>query len=215
MRFLRGYKSVHNPLKGQELAVNLVQYGQAVGIPLLVAASIGMVGGFALLNLGLYQTIGRSWYLVKDGQADPTYVDFLANALIVLLKIVDVLDFARASHVLDVAYVRQIKWPSTTLLAAFRMFFTLVLLQQVFASVRRGQVLSETITDLWNPNEPIHERACSALPQHGPGAVDAAVDFTRANPLGDEGAARTTASDAGSHWTRSGTVPCPSSSSCQ
>jgi hypothetical protein len=167
----RGYKAVHNPLKGQELAVNLVRYGQAVGVPLLVTATVGMVGGFAMLNLGLYETIGREWYAVKEGQADPTYVDFVANALIVLLRIVDVLDFAKASHVLDVSYVRQAKWPAASLLSAFRMFFTLVLLQQVFASFRQGQVLSETITDLWNPNEPIHERARHALPQYGPGAV--------------------------------------------
>ena len=39
----RGYKAVHNPLKGQELAVNLVRHGQAVGIPLLVTASLGMI----------------------------------------------------------------------------------------------------------------------------------------------------------------------------
>lgn len=167
----RGYKSVHNPLKGQELAVNLVRYGQAVGVPLLVTATVGMIGGFALLNLGLYETIGRNWYIVKEGQGDPTYVDFVANALIVLLRIVDVLDFAKASHLLEVSYVRQAKWPASTLLAVFRMFFTLVLLQQIFASFRQGQVLSETITDLWNPNEPIHERACHALPQHGAGAI--------------------------------------------
>ncbi len=167
----RGYKSVHNPLKGQELAVNLVRYGQAVGVPLLVTATVGMIGGFALLNLGLYETIGRDWYIVKAGQGDPTYVDFVANALIVLLRIVDVLDLAKASHLLDVSYVRQARWPASTLLAVFRMFFTLVLLQQIFASFRQGQVLSETITDLWNPNEPIHERACHALPQYGAGAI--------------------------------------------
>ena len=167
----RGYKSVHNPLPGQELAVNLVRHGQAVGVPLLVTATVGMIGGFALLNLGLYQTIGRDWYIVKDGQGDPTYVDFVANALIVLLRIVDVLDFAKASHLLEVSYVRQAAWPASTLLAVFRMFFTLVLLQQIFASFRQGQVLSETITDLWNPHEPIHERACHALPQYGAGAI--------------------------------------------
>lgn len=167
----RGHKAVHNPLEGQELAVNLVQHGQAVGVPLLITAAAGMIGGFALLNLGLYQSIGRDWYIVAEGQADPTYVDFLANALIVLFKIVDVLDFAKSSHLLEVSYVHQAKGPAAAILTAFRMFFTLVLLQQVFASFRQGQVLSETITDLWNPNEPIHERACHALPQHGPGAV--------------------------------------------
>ena len=34
----RGHKAVHNPLMGQELAENLVRHGQAVGVPLLVAA---------------------------------------------------------------------------------------------------------------------------------------------------------------------------------
>ena len=36
----RGHKAVHNPLQGQELAVNLVRYGQAVGVSLLVTATI-------------------------------------------------------------------------------------------------------------------------------------------------------------------------------
>ena len=31
----RGYKAMHNPLKGQELAVNLIQYGHRVGVLLL------------------------------------------------------------------------------------------------------------------------------------------------------------------------------------
>lgn len=166
----RGYKAIHNPLKGQELAENLVRYGHAVGVPLLASATVGMIGGFALLNYGLYQTIGRDWFVVKSDQP-ATYVDFVANALIVLLRIVDVLDFARASHLLEASYVRQETWPAKTLLTAFRTFFTLVLLQQIFASFRQGQVLSETLTDLWNPNESIHERACNALPQHGPAAV--------------------------------------------
>ena len=167
----RGYKAVHNPLKGQDLAVNLVRYGQAVGVPLLVTATLGMVCGFAMLNFGLYLTIGRSWYEVRQGQSDPTYVDFMANALIILLRIVDVLDFADASQLLQVSYVKQAQWPAKSLLAAFRSFFTVVLLQQIFASFRQGLVLSETIADLWNPNEPIHERASHALPQYGPGAV--------------------------------------------
>ena len=167
----RGSKSVHNPLEGQELAENLVRYGQAVGVPLLVSATIGMVGGFALLNFGLHETIGRKWYAIANGQAEPTYVDFVANALIVLLKIVDLLDFAKASRLLEVAYVHQAAWPSSALMVMFRMFFTLVLLQQVFASLRQGQVLSATISDLWNAHEPIHKRAQHAFSQHGPGAV--------------------------------------------
>ena len=29
----RGYKAVHDPLKGQELAPNLARYGHQVGVP--------------------------------------------------------------------------------------------------------------------------------------------------------------------------------------
>lgn len=168
----RGYKAVYHPLDGQELAVNLVRYGQAVGVPLLVSATVGLIGGFALLNFGLYQSFGHDWYKVNEGQTAATYVDFVANALIVLLRIVDVLDFVRGNRLLDVSYVRQVKWPSTALLTVFRMFFAFILVQQIIASVRQGLVLSETISDMWNPSEPINERAFHAFPQYGPAAVD-------------------------------------------
>src|SRR5262249_39548633 len=46
----RGYKALHNPLKGQELAVNLIRFGTHVGVPLLASASVAVVLGFALLN---------------------------------------------------------------------------------------------------------------------------------------------------------------------
>jgi HEAT repeat protein len=167
----RGYKAVHNPLKGQELAQHLVLYGHQVRVPLLIAASVGAIGGFALLNFGLYLTIGRGWYVVDLGQPAPTFVDFLASALIILLRIVDVLDFASSNHLLGVTYVRQAKGPAALLLSVFKMFFTVVLVQQISASIRQGSLLSETITDLWNPHEPIHERARNALPQYGPAAV--------------------------------------------
>ena len=91
----RGHKAVHNPLKGQELAMHLARYGQQVGVPLLVAATVAMIGGFALLNQGLYETIGRDWYQVADEPGEPVYVDFLAYALTNLLGIVDVLDLAQ------------------------------------------------------------------------------------------------------------------------
>ena len=47
------------------------------------------------------------------------------------------------------------------------MLFTLVLLHQIFASLRQGKLLAETITDFWSPHEPIHERARNALPVYG------------------------------------------------
>jgi HEAT repeat protein len=170
----RGFLATHNPLKGQRLAVHLIRYGDRVGVLLLVAAAAGAVGGFALLNLGLSETVGRRWYAFGgDGAPDaaPGYADFLAYGLIHLYSIVDVLDLARARHLLEVGYVRPVQWPARGLLTAYKAFFTLVLLQQVFASLRRGRLLAETVTDFWSPHPPIHERARHALPQHGAGAV--------------------------------------------
>ena len=52
----RGYKAVHNPLKGQALALNLERYRRHLRIPLLGCATVALIGGFALLNQGLYET---------------------------------------------------------------------------------------------------------------------------------------------------------------
>src|SRR4029077_10654417 len=54
-----------------------------------------------------------------------------------------------------------------TLLAGFKLFFTMVLLHQIFASLRQGKLLAETIADFWSPHEPIHVRARNALPVFG------------------------------------------------
>ena len=164
----RGHKAVHNPLKGQVLALNLRRYGKQVRVPLLVSATVALIGGFALLNQGLYETIGREWYKVADERREPIYADFLAYALTHILGIVDVLDLARSHHVLGAAFVRQAAWPASTLLAGFKLFFTMVLLAQIFASLRQGKLLAETIIDFWSPHEPIHERARNALPTYGP-----------------------------------------------
>jgi hypothetical protein len=56
-------------------------------------------------------------------------------------------------------------------LASFQTFFAFVLLQQIFASIRQGNMLAETITDFWSPHESIHERARNALPQYGASAI--------------------------------------------
>src|SRR5271166_558313 len=120
----RGHKAVHNPLKGQVLALNLKRYGKQVRVPLLISATVALIGGFALFNQGLYETIGREWYKVADEHREPIYVDFLAYALTKILGIVDVLDLARSHHVLGAAFVRQAAWPASTLLAGFKVFFT-------------------------------------------------------------------------------------------
>jgi HEAT repeat protein len=167
----RGYKVLHNPLKGQEVAAHLVRYGHRVPIPLLAAAAVGAIGGFALLNQGLYETWGKAWYKTGDESGAPGFADFLAFALIHLLRIVDVLDLAESRHFLHVPFLRPAAWPASSILIAFKFFFTLVLLQQIFASVRQGRLLAETIADFWSPHPPIHERARSALPQFGSAAV--------------------------------------------
>jgi HEAT repeat protein len=167
----RGHMAVHNPLKGQGLALYLVRYGQQVGVPLLAAATVGMIGGFALLNQGLYETIGTDWYAVGEQREEPTYLDFLAFVLIHLLRIVDVLNVARTNKLVEMTYVHQVAWPASVLLTSFQTFFTFVLLQQIFVSIRQGYLLVETITDFWSPHESIHERARSALPQYGARAI--------------------------------------------
>jgi HEAT repeat protein len=167
----RGHMAVHNPLKGQVLAIHLARYGQQVRAPLLIAATVAMIGGFALLNQGLYVTIGRGWYHVADEKREPIFVDFLAYAITKLLGLVDVLDLAESHRLLRAANVRQAAWPASILLAGFKAFFSLVLLQQIFASLRQGKLLAETITDFWSPHEPIHDRARNALAQYGVRAI--------------------------------------------
>jgi HEAT repeat protein len=167
----RGHKAVHNPLKGQMLARNLERYGKQVGIPLLIAAAVSLIGGFAFLNQGLYETIGQNWYQIADLHRRPIYVDFLAYALTKILGLIDVLDLARSHHILGTAFVRPAAWPASALLAGFKVFFTFVLLHQIFASLRQGKLLAETIADFWSPHEPIHDRACGALPIYGTVAI--------------------------------------------
>jgi HEAT repeat protein len=180
----RGYKALHNPLKGQQLATDLVRHGPRAGIPLLLVASLAVVLGFALLNEGLFCTIGRDWYRLADpspaksddagpvtGPREPTYLDFLAYTLINLARVVDLLNIASAYNVAHVTYVHQARWPASTLLLLFRSFFTLVLVQQIVAAIRRSNLLSQCITDFWSPHAPIHERAQAGLVYHGAAAV--------------------------------------------
>ena len=178
----RGHKAIHNPLKGQVLAMNLERYGRQVRIPLLISATVALIGGFALLNQGLYETIGRDWYAVADERREPAYADFLAYALTKVLGIVDVLDLFKSHHIMGAAFVRQAAWPASSLLAGFKLFFTLVLLHQIFASLRQGKLLAETITDFWSPHEPIHERARNALPVYGTLAIGPLLGSLRLVP---------------------------------
>ena len=178
----RGYKALHNPLKGQVLASILKRYGKHVRVPLLISATVALISGFALFNQGLYETIGREWYKVADVRREPIYADFLAYALTKILGIVDVLDLARSHHILGAAFVRQAAWPAATLLAGFKLFFTMVLLDQIFASLRQGKLLAETIADFWSPHEPIHERARNALPTYGTLAIGPLLGSLRLVP---------------------------------
>ena len=178
----RGHKAVHNPLKGQVLASNLKRYGKQVRVPLLISATVALIGGFALFNQGLYETIGREWYEVADERREPIYADFLAYALTKILGIVDVLDLARSHHVLGAAFVRQATWPASTLLAGFKLFFTLVMLDQIFVCLRQGKLLAETIADFWSPHEPIHDRARAALPVYGTLAIGPLLGSLRLVP---------------------------------
>ena len=165
----RGHKALHDPMKGQRLAAELARYGHRVGVPLLASAAVGMIGGFALLNFALFRLLGSAWY--TPPAPDVTYIDFVASALVYLLSVVDLLNLADTHHLARVAVARPTAGPASALLALFKSFFTVILLQQIFASVRKGKLLTETIADFWSPHEPIHERARSALPQYGASAL--------------------------------------------
>ncbi|WP_406700110.1 HEAT repeat domain-containing protein [Singulisphaera sp. Ch08] len=178
----RGHKAIHNPLKGQAPATYLACYGQQVRVPLLIAATVAIIGGFALLNQGLYDLVGKRWYAVGDGADTPNYLDFLAYAITKLLGLLDVLDLAKSRHWLRAEFIMPAAWPASTLLAGFKAFFSLVLLQQVFASLRQGKLLAETITDFWSPHGPIHERARNALAQFGGGAIGPLLVSLRSVP---------------------------------
>jgi HEAT repeat protein len=178
----RGYKAVHNPMKGQALAVHLIRHGDRVGVLLLAAAAVGAIGGFALLNQGLYESVGRSWFRMGDDKMSIGYADFLAYSLISLYRVVDLLDVVNSYNFLRLNHVTQAKWPAGLLLTAYKTFFTLVLLQQIFASIRQGQALAEAIADFWSPHPPIHERARNSLPQHGVGVVRPLLASLRSIP---------------------------------
>jgi len=155
----RGYKALHDPLKGQRLATELARYGDQVEVPLLAAAAVGMIGGFALLNFGLFRLLGPAWY--TSPAADPNYSDFVASALVHLLSVVDLLNLANTHHLAQVGVARPVAGPATAMLGLFKSFFTLVLLQQIFASVRKGRLLVETDRRLLEP--------ARAHPRPGPG----------------------------------------------
>lgn len=167
----RGFKVLHSPEKGQELAVDLLRHGPHLGVPMLGSAAATTVLSFALLNLALYESGGQTWYQFSDPDAQPGYLDFLAYTFVNLLRVVDVFDMAKTYQFLSVSLIRPVGKPASLLLVGFKSFFTLVLLQQVFASLRQGWLLAETVTDFWSAHAPVRERARSVLPQFGPDAV--------------------------------------------
>jgi HEAT repeat protein len=177
----RGYKSVHNPLKGQELADRLVRYGHRVGVLLLASSAVGVIGGFALLNQGLAHSIGHDWYDLRELPGE--YHDFLAYVLINLYGIVDLLDLASHRRLLDIPHLRAVAWPASTMLSLYKTFFTLVLLQQLFASVRNARMLGETIDDFWSPYLPVHVRARGTLPLYGLAAIGPLLSSLRSRAI--------------------------------
>jgi HEAT repeat protein len=177
----RGYKSINNPLKGQALADHLLRHGHRVGVMLLASAAIGICASFALLNEGLYHSLGNGWYGV-DGLTG-SYTDFLAFALLNLYGMVDLLDLRTTRQLFAVPHIKAEAWEASSLLTFYKTFFTLVLVQQLFASVRNAKVLGETIADFWSPHEPIHLRARGTLPLYGLAAITPLLGSLRSQSL--------------------------------
>jgi HEAT repeat protein len=181
----RGYKSIHNPLKGQDPARDLAMYGGRVGLFYLVGSAISAIGGFALLNQGIYWSFGEDWYRLDAGRAG--YADFVVYSLINLYRVVDLLDLANHHRLVNLAHLQPVYWPASALLAVFKTFFTFVLLQQIVASIRAGNLLSGTIADFFNPHQVIHERARDGLAGFGVSALKPLLSFVRhGEPLSKE-----------------------------
>src|SRR5262249_55855708 len=145
-----------------------------------IASTVATVGGFALLNEGLFEIGDTDWYTVDERGVGPA--DFLAYSMLNLLRVVDVLDLARSKHLLDASFVRPARWPASVLMFLSRSFFTLFLLQEICASLGRARFLTETTADFGSPHEPIQQRARNALPQYGAAAIEPLLISLRSIP---------------------------------
>src|SRR5262249_48238543 len=109
----RGYKVLHSPVGGQQLAENLLLYGPRVGLSLLLTACLASITGFTLLNLGLYSSFGTNWYVLGDQRhyaslaelsaamakepQSADYFDFLSWTLLHLASAADLVDLLNNS----------------------------------------------------------------------------------------------------------------------
>jgi HEAT repeat protein len=186
----RGYKALYNPAKGQQLALRLSQYGNRAGLPLLIAATLASVSGFALLNEGLADSwLGSDWYapghhqhykrltdeelaLLRDQNPPPGYADFLVYSLLNLASAFDLIDVLNISRVEIISYVHPNRWPASLLLVMFRTFFMCVLVQQILTVFGKQRLIQESVRDFWSPHEPIQRRASENLVQLGGRAVE-------------------------------------------
>lgn len=183
----RGYKVFHDPQKGQELADDLLQYGDRVGFVTLVVSILFVITGFAQFNHAIYETFGADWYEVKEKDSDIVYLDFVTFAIIHLINIVDFLDVINANFLHDLSYLKARSFPIRMLVMAYKTFFSFVLLQQLFIALRQSRMIAETMKDFWSPHHPIHQRAIASLKQSGPDAIPALLgSLGRAEGLSKE-----------------------------
>lgn len=165
----RGYKTLGNPQKGQELARDIARHGHRGQGALLLSAAVAVIGGFALINKALHDGPGDGWY--DHEKTGGRFIDFLAYALIYIYRLVDLLDLASKRDLFNLPHVRPVRWPASMLMVLYQSFFTLVLVQRLVWSLRRSSLLYMTIRDFWSPHLPIQQRARSQLPLFGPAAV--------------------------------------------
>jgi HEAT repeat protein len=186
----RGYKALYNPARGQQLAQRLSLYGSRAGLPLLVAATLACLSGFALLNQGLNDSwFASNWYApgehhhyvripdeqlaeIKKQWPDPNYPDFLVYALLNLASAFDLLDVINITHFDRLSYIHPNRWPAALLLVMFRTFFMCVLVQQILSVFGKQRLIQECVRDFWSPHEPIQRRAGENLVQLGGRAVE-------------------------------------------
>ncbi len=176
----RGTMALYDPGKGQRLAHNLISFGQATDLLTVAVANFAVITGFALLNYGLYYSVGQHWYqlsstknaadtalsLVKQA-TQPYYLDFLTYSVLHIFKLADVIDVTNNYNIVKMSYIHEARWPAKTLLILFKSYYTVVLLQQFSLAIRRHADLQDILNDYWNPHLVIYDRARAALSQYG------------------------------------------------
>ena len=192
----RGYKAVHNPLKGQLLAVNLARYGQQVRIPLLISATVALIGGFALLNRASMRPSAGAGTRSRTS-AGAVLRRFPGVCPHQVLGLVDVLDMAKSHHILGAEFVRQAAWPASTLAGRLQALLHPGVAPSDLRLAAAREAAGRDDRRFLEPARADPRAGTKRLPVFGAVAIGPLLASLRSVSVADQGAARPAAGDPG------------------